>query len=149
MPAEDSRLIANGMAFPTVDTPTVDAPQDLDQLCTREPDCTMHDTSLADVLGTGAPIVLTIATPAFCTSALCGPVVDDVEDVHTHTDRDDVVFIHCEPFKDAGNTPTAIVDALSLPTEPWTFVLDGQGTIVERFPGPVIPEVLRDVIART
>lgn len=149
MPPEDSRVLAHGQVVPVVDTPTVEDQQDLEQLCTREPDCSMHDRSLQDVHGQGNPIVLTIATPAFCTSALCGPVVDDVETVKQDLDRDDVVFLHVEPFKDAGNTPTDIVNEFQLPTEPWTFVLDGAGAIVERFPGPVVPEVLRDVLART
>lgn len=148
MAPEDSRAPAPGDVLPPIDTPTVANPQDLEQLCTREPDCSMHDHSLKDVIGQGQPVVLTIATPAFCSSALCGPVVDDVEQVKTDLGRDDVFFLHVEPFKDAGNTPTAIVEELELPTEPWTYVLDGDGRIVERFPGPVPPALLTSVIGR-
>ncbi|HKJ56931.1 MAG TPA: hypothetical protein VJ978_13190, partial [Nitriliruptoraceae bacterium] len=127
-------------------TPTVDDPQGLEALCTREPDCDLHAMTLADALAAG-PTVLCIATPAFCSSAICGPVLDDVLSVADSGAFPDVQFVHVEPFVDAGVTVTPIMEELALPSEPWTFVLAPDGTIVQRFPGPVVPEILDDILA--
>lgn len=143
---EQSAVVDNGEALPVVDTPTVEDPKDLAELCTREPDCGMHDVSLETAIAEGRPVVLTIATPKFCTSAICGPVVDVVMGVKEAVGRDDVVFVHAEVFTDAGNTPTQIVTAYELPTEPWTFVVGADGKVVDRFDGPVVPALLRDAV---
>ncbi|MDX1619426.1 MAG: hypothetical protein R3320_00445 [Nitriliruptorales bacterium] len=139
---EESALPLAGDPFPTVETPTNEDPKDLEELCTRDPECGMHGTSLATALDNGSPVVLTIATPKYCSSRICGPVVDVVLGVKEDLGRDDVVFIHAEVFTDAGNTPTEIVSELQLPTEPWTFVINGDGSLADRFDGPVVPELL-------
>jgi hypothetical protein len=61
---------------------------------------------------------------------------------------DDVTFIHCEIFADAGETLGDPVVAWDLPTEPWMFVIDTGGTIVRRADGPllVVPDEVRSLI---
>lgn len=144
---EQSTSHPPGAEFPVVETPTEEDPGALEELCTREPPCDMHETSLDTVLGSG-PVVLTVSTPRFCQTAVCGPVVDVVEQVRSELGRDDVTFIHAEVYNDAGVTPTAVVEALELPSEPWTWVIDAQGVVVDRFDGPVVPSLLRDAIDR-
>lgn len=144
---EQSTTFPPGADFPAIATPTTEAPGDLDELCTRNPDCTMHSTSLDSVIGS-QPIVFTVATPAFCQTAVCGPVVDVVEDVRDATGRDDVAFVHAEVFSDAGNTPTPVINELALPSEPWTWVIGADGKVVDRFDGPVVPDLLRDALDR-
>lgn len=143
---EQSAVVNIGEEFPTVETPTVEDPKDLDELCTRDPDCGMHEVSLDTALAEGTPTVLVISTPKYCATRICGPVVDVVLQVREETGRDDVRFIHAEVFKDAGNTPTDIVTELQLPTEPWTFVIAADGTLSERFDGPVVPSLLREAV---
>lgn len=140
---ENSLVLTPGDEIPAVDTPTVDDPKDLAELCTREPDCTMHDVTLEQALSEGRPTVLVIATPKYCQTAICGPVVDVVEELKQELSRDDIAWIHCEVFVDAGNTPTEIVNTLQLPSEPWTFVIGADGTVSDRFDGPVVPSLLR------
>lgn len=140
-------VAAPGTILPLATTPTVDDPQNLEILCTREPDCSMHGTAIDAAIAAGQHVVLTIATPAFCDTTLCGPTVDVVESVKNATARDDVTFIHVEVFSDAGNTPTDYVTQLKLPSEPWTFVVNSEGVVTNRFGGPVIPEVLSSWIA--
>lgn len=146
MNAADSLAPGPGEVIPPMSTPTVDDPQGLEALCTREPPCDLHVMTLADALAAG-PTVLSIATPAFCSSAICGPVLDDVLSVADSGAFPDVQFVHVEPFVDAGVTVTPIMEELALPSEPWTFVLAPDGTIVQRFPGPVVPEVLDEILA--
>lgn len=138
---------APGTTLPLATTPTTADPQNLEILCTREPDCSMHDMSIDAAIASGHHVVLTIATPAFCDTTLCGPTVDVVEAVKNAASRDDVTFIHVEVYRDAGNTPTDYVTQLKLPSEPWTFLIGNDGIVVDRFGGPVIPEVLSTWIA--
>lgn len=146
MEAAQSLAPGPGEIIVGMDTATVDDPQGLDALCTREPDCDLHDLTLTQALAAG-PTVLCIATPAFCSSAICGAVLDDVLAVADSGEFPDVNFVHVEPYSDAGVTVTPIVDELALPSEPWTFVLTADGTVVQRFPGPVLPDILAEILA--
>ena len=90
---------------------------------------------------------LLIATPKYCQTAVCGPVVDIVVGAQDSA-PEGTRFVHCEVFVDAGNTPTAPVTELGLPTEPWTWVIGADGVVVDRFDGPVVPELLAEAISR-
>jgi hypothetical protein len=136
--AGSSQLPAPGDQAEAVPTPTVDDPLGYDKLCTRTPEpCGMHEVSLDAALASGGPVALLFSTPAFCQTAVCGPTVDVVEQVRRRG-YDDVTFIHCEIFSDAGNTIGDPVAAWQLPTEPWLFVIDVQGEIVARADGPLL-----------
>jgi hypothetical protein len=113
---------------------------DISKLTTRTPpDESLLVYSVADSLHAKAPFVLTFATPKFCMSRTCGPVVDVVEEVRRRVDDDHVRFIHVEVYED--NDPAKgfnqWVKEWKLPTEPWTFLVNGNGTIVDRFEGTV------------
>jgi hypothetical protein len=144
---EDSTSYPPGAEFPIIATPTEEDPGALESLCTRQPPCSMHQTSLDSAIGAG-PVVLTVATPRFCQTAVCGPVVDVLEELEGELDRDDLTFIHAEVYNDAGTTPSQVVDDLALPSEPWTWVIDADGVVVDRFDGPVVPSLVRDAIDR-
>lgn len=143
---EESTSYPPGTTFPVIATPTEDDPGELEELCTREPPCSMHETSLDAALGT-SPVVFTVATPRFCQTAVCGPVVDVVEDAKAQA-PEGTRFIHAEVYNDAGVTPTSVIDELALPSEPWTWVIGADGVVVDRFDGPVVPSLLEDAIAR-
>ena len=113
---------------------------DISKLTTRTPpDESLLRYSVAGSLRANAPFVVTFATPKFCASRTCGPVVDVVEEVQRRLDDDDVRFIHVEVYE--GNDPAQgfnqWVKEWKLPTEPWTFLVNGKGTIVDRFEGTV------------
>ncbi|MDP9022915.1 MAG: hypothetical protein M3N57_09535 [Actinomycetota bacterium] len=144
--AARSPLPEIGSAFPSAPTPTVDDPMGMEELCTREPDCSMHDVSLEAALTDGRPVVMTVATPKYCKTAICGPVVDIVEDLKGSSGRDDVAWIHVEVFSDAGNTPIPLVaqdGPLPLPSEPWTFFVTSNGNLADRYEGPTPADLLR------
>src|SRR3990170_3049472 len=90
----------------------------------------MHDITVADALTEGKPIVLAFATPAFCESRTCGPVMDTVMDPLYEKYRDRAVFIHIEPYKlkelreNIDQIPVQAVQEWDLQTEPWVFVID-------------------------
>lgn len=136
---------APGRQFPTLETPTTGAPGPFETLCTQDPPCSMHETSLDEAMAQG-PVVFTLATPAFCQTAVCGPVVSVVEQVRDDVARDDVTFVHLEVFTDAGESYAPQVDELQLPSEPWTWVLDADGAVTTRFDGPVVPDLLAEAV---
>jgi hypothetical protein len=119
-----------GQRPPRIHTPT---PQsvggDLSKLTTRIPPEVMNKADFADVLGK-KPIVLLFATPQFCESRVCGPVVD----VATQVQRDygdKAEFIHMEIYNDndPGKGVRPQIRAFHLPSEPFLFVIDRNGVI--------------------
>jgi hypothetical protein len=119
------------------------------ELTTRiPPDYGLLGYSVAGSLAAHKPFVLTFATPKFCSSRTCGPVVDVVEEVARRFERENVRFIHVEVFED--NDPAKgynrWLKEWDLRTEPWTFVVDGSGTIVERFEGTVSVDELETTV---
>lgn len=139
-----------GEPAPKVHTPTFeDVGPDVASIDTRVPPSTMHADDLADVLGR-KPVVLLFATPALCVSRVCGPVVDVAEQVKAEH-GDDVAFIHMEIYEDNEPGPRNLrpqVRAYGLPTEPWLFVIDADGRVVERIEGAFSVSELERALAR-
>jgi hypothetical protein len=139
-----------GDPAPASDTPTISSTGgDLAQLTTRTPpDESLLQYSVADSLEAKVPFVVTFATPKFCASRTCGPVVDVEEEVQRRLEDDNVRFVHVEVYED--NDPAKgynrWMKEWNLPTEPWTFVVDGHGTIVDRFEGTVSVDELETAV---
>jgi hypothetical protein len=124
-----------GQAAPRAASPTVGDPMGVDPLCTRQPDCGLHEASLAALVGAGSPVALLFATPARCQSQYCGPVLDELL---TQVDafRDRVAFAHVEIYRaETGVALVPTVEAWGLPSEPWLFGIDAAGVIVDRLDG--------------
>lgn len=148
-PPEKSNAVPPGGKAISTRTATVADPLGAIQLCTRKPTpCGMHAVSLDQALAAHQPVVLTFATPEFCRSATCGPIVDHVESVRTAHNWGDVAWIHVEIFQDAGRTVMQAVSDWHLPSEPWIFTIDRTGTVVDRLEGPVVPEELPPLAER-
>jgi hypothetical protein len=143
---EASRLSVSALA--TSRTPTVGSPaprsrnlvaadvSDLKQIDSSDPpDPRLHRTRIADAIAQGKPQVIVFATPKYCTSRVCGPVVDIVRTlIPTYGDR--VVFIHQEIWEGGSLQKFApTVEEWNLRSEPWIFVVDGGGTVRARFEG--------------
>ena len=72
------------------------------------------------------------ATPALCTSAYCGPVLEEMLDVMAPY-QDRVAFVHVDIYKSLTNaTPSPTVTAWKLPSEPWLYGVDGAGVVQSR-----------------
>ena len=109
---------------------------DVRQIDTSDPpDAQLHQVRIADAIAQGRPQVVVFATPKFCTSRLCGPMVDIVRTlVPAYGDR--VVFTHQEIWQDASAQQLfATVEEWNLPSEPWIFVVDGKGIVRAKFEG--------------
>lgn len=105
----------------------------------------LHNVSVAEAIDASETFVVFFASPRFCVSALCGPVTDTLERVHQELGGA-VEVIHIEPWDlDAARnegrlTPSAEMAEWGLPSEPWTFVVDGGGRISARYEGLVTAE---------
>jgi hypothetical protein len=127
---EFSKIPRAGQQAPRIHTPTADeAGGDLSQITTRIPPDTQNKVDYADALGK-EPIVLLFATPQFCQSRVCGPVVDVAEQVKEEY-GDEAAFIHMEIFNDndPGKGVRPQLRTFNLPSEPWLFTIDRQGRI--------------------
>ncbi len=128
-----------GDAAPRSVTPT-GAQFDLAEISTApDPIAAFYESSLHEVLGGGDPVVVVFATPALCTSATCGPMLEVVEEVFAEVE--DVEFVHVEVYtnlQDLSSGELELAPAIlewGLPSEPWVFVVDGAGTVTAAFEG--------------
>jgi hypothetical protein len=139
-----------GDAVPASETPTLaSVGGDAARITTRTPpDETLLRHSVADSLRAGVPFVVTFSTPKFCASRTCGPVVDVVEEVAKRFEGEGVRFIHVEVFE--GNDPAKgynrWMKEWGLETEPWTFLVDAGGRLVERYEGVVSVKELEEAV---
>jgi hypothetical protein len=136
-----------GQKAPLIHTPTPDdVGGDLSKITTRIPPDTQNQVDYADALGK-EPIVLLFATPQFCESRVCGPVVDVAEQVKQIA-GDKAAFIHMEIYKDndPSNPVRSQVSAFHLPTEPWLFAIDRNGRISTTIEGAFGVEELTRVV---
>lgn len=144
---EETQAPDVGAAPPASDTPTL-ANATLQQLSTAdEPDPELYRASVAEALAAKEPFVVAFATPRYCTSRTCGPVVDVVSAVRER--HPGLRFIHVEIYED--NDPAQgenrWVREWGLPSEPWIFVVGADGTIRERFEGTVSVRELDEAVS--
>ncbi len=131
-----ARVPRVGQEAPKIHTPTAsDVGGDLSKVTTRVPPDTQNAVDYADALGR-EPIVLLFATPQFCESRVCGPVVDVAEQVK-ESYGDKAAFIHMEIYNDndPGKDVRPQVRAFHLPSEPWLFAIDSDGRIAAEVEG--------------
>jgi hypothetical protein len=112
--------------------------KDLRQIDTSlRPDPRLHQIRIAEAIEQRKPQLIVFATPQFCTSRMCGPVVEIVRTLlPTYGKR--VAFTHQEIWQDFAEKKVFLtVEEWRLFTEPWIFVVDGQGIIRAKFEGLV------------
>jgi hypothetical protein len=120
------------------------------KLTTRvPPDRALLRYSIADSLRKQIPFVVTFATPRYCSSRVCGPVVDVVDGVRRQMGAG-IRFIHVEIYKnnDPRQGRNEWVKQWKLPSEPWTFLVGRDGLIKAKFEGSVSTAELGSTIRR-
>lgn len=118
----------------SVPTPTLDNARGVDPICTAEPPCPLHTTSLDAAIGGDKAIAFLIATPAFCQTAICGPVLDLLV-ARMEEFADVVTMVHAEVYpseETAGQMTTDAVRAYGLAWEPSLFLALPDSTITHR-----------------
>lgn len=133
---------------PAIKTDTLkSAGGDVSKIDTRVPPADMHDISLDAALKLKKPIVLLFATPSFCKSRVCAPVVDVADQVMARVGNK-AIFIHQEIYRD--NDPNKgfrkPVLQYGLTSEPFAFVIGDDGRVVTQLQGPFVAEELEKAI---
>jgi hypothetical protein len=137
---------APGTSAPVAPSATVSEPLGVNPLCTREPQCPLHDRSLSDLIGKGRPVAVMFATPALCQTQFCGPVLDQLLPLADEY-RDRIDFVHVEIYRDSTATDVAsTVNAWGIPSEPWLFGVDAQGKVTARLDGAFASDEIRAVL---
>jgi len=106
------------------------------------PDPDLYAISFDDAVASGNPTVISFSTPAYCQSGTCGPqtqVLSELDDKY----KGQANFIHVEIFDNpeemlAAGDPSLgiespVIHEWEFHTEPWTFVIDGNGIVAARF----------------
>jgi hypothetical protein len=147
---------AIGAPAPTSATPTATTADGIARISSdSSPDPDFYKVSEPDALAAHEPFVIIFATPAFCRSATCGPTLDMVKSVAADY-KDKLTFIHVEPYEltytngqlqpvlteDNLPIPDDATNIWGLPTEPYIFVVGGNGKISAKFEGIASPEEL-------
>ncbi len=146
---ENSPIPALGAASPLSENKTLSVFDDLALITTDySPDEELYRVTVREAVESPLPAVVVFASPAFCTTATCGPQVDAVSELREKYDGQ-AHFIHVEiydnPDEIQGDLDKARISPIvdewgmtSLPhwfNESWTFVLDTDGRVLSRFEG--------------
>jgi hypothetical protein len=106
------------------------------------PDPELHEWSVDRAIREGRPALVLLGTPAYCTSQMCGPEVEELQRLAAdHPDR--AVYIHVEIWKDfdrqvvnRGAADWLLwqrPDGTPEMTEPWLYLIGADGVIVDRW----------------
>lgn len=154
---EDTPVPDIGEPAPRTQQRTLRDVADISEIGTSNPPHPeMHELTVAEALDTGRPVVVAFATPAFCTSRICGPVMEEVVVPLFERYGGQAEFVHIEPYQlqearsGQGLTPVEALEEWGIQTEPWIFVVDGEGRIAGKFEGitsvPEVESVLQEVL---
>jgi hypothetical protein len=124
--------------------------RDLREIDTSEkPDPRLHQVRIADTIAQRKPQLIVFATPQFCTSRMCGPVVDIVRQLLPEYNKR-VAFTHQEIWQDfAAKKLFPTVEEWRLVSEPWIFIVGGDGIIRAKFEGLVTKRELEQALQQT
>jgi len=149
--AAHPRSVALGARAPRSTTPTVATAPAAQITTSRPPDLPLLRYSVAGSVAAQRPFVVTFATPKFCTSRTCGPVVDVVDAVRRRFAGRRVRFIHVEVFN--GNDPSRGYNRWmrqwGLASEPWVFLVGRDGRVKAKFEGSVSTAELAAAVRAT
>lgn len=123
----------------------------------KVPDPTLHEMTVASAIATRKPTVVVVSTPVYCVSQFCGPITDAVDTIAGEY-LGKANFVHIEVWRDFEKKelnrhaaewmyPAGSDDAF----EPFVFLVDAAGTIVQRWDnvanGGVIRNTLNQLVA--
>jgi hypothetical protein len=139
-----------GQPAPRSSNQTVNDVPDASYIDSGVPPDDMHAVSIADTIAQHRPALIVFATPAFCTSATCGPQVHAVQALEPAY-RERLTFIHVEIYRDFKPDPAKrrlnpTVTEWHLQTEPWVFLVDAQGIVNARFESTAATDELRQAV---
>lgn len=146
---EDSSVPFIGSVGPLSENKTLGSVGAIELITTDyTPDLSLYEITIREAVESPLPAVVVFASPAFCTTATCGPQVDAVSELRESYDGQ-AHFIHVEIYDNPDEIQGDLDRARIAPTvdewgltsiphwfnESWTFVLDSEGRVQDRFEG--------------
>ena len=146
---DSSPVPALGSTGPLSENKTLGEFGDLALITTDySPDESLYQVTIREAVESPLPAVVVFASPAFCVTATCGPQVDTVSELRAKYDGQ-AHFIHVELYDNPDEIQGDLTRARIAPTvdewgltrlphwynESWTFVLNSDGSIRDRFEG--------------
>lgn len=139
-------------AVPSQNDTAADVPE-LNQLTSDpRPDPDLYQLSVAEALTAGKPFLVSFATPGYCQTAVCAPNLAVIKQLKEQY-QEQVNFLHVEvypyPFGESFQQMRRVpaMQEWNLLTEPWTFLVDAEGTIVARYEGGITLSELEPALA--
>ena len=120
---------------------TIDDVMNIEELTTGSlQDPELYQTTIAEAVSSGLPSVLVMASPAFCTNAVCGPQVEVLQELKNKY-KGQANFIHVDfydnPVEIQGDLTQARISPTALewrlPSTEWSFVVGRDGVVSARF----------------
>ena len=160
---EDSSVPFIGAVGPLSENKTLSSVGDITLLTTDyDADPSLYEVTIRDAVESPLPAVVVFASPAFCTTATCGPQVDAVSELR-ESYAGQAHFIHVEIYDNPDEIQGDLDRAEIAPTvdewgltsiphwfnESWTFVLDAEGRIQDRFEGFATVTELEEALQAT
>ena len=138
---DDVDIIVPGAVFPSLTTPTLAEPGPMNPLCTLfEGPCPFHEHSVDGVLAAGEPMAFLIATPLYCATSYCGPVLETL--IESAGNFPSIRAVHLEVYENPDEVEGDLLDErlrlvsafdeLGLTFEPSLFLVNRDGLLVDR-----------------
>jgi hypothetical protein len=142
---EDSATPAIGSPVPRSVTRTAGDVASLEEITSDfDPDPEMYAMNVADAIDAGMPVLVTFSTPAYCTSATCGPQLDVVKALRQRY-LGKMNFIHVEIYDNPAEIQGHLSRArISPAVTEWN--LDSDGLLHAKFEGFATSEELEEAL---
>lgn len=147
--------------LPTSPTPAVGAPaprsrnliasdvKDISEISSAKPPGDMYDVRIADAIAAHRPLLVLFATPAYCTSRVCGPDYEIIQTLQPLYARE-MDFVHIEIWKDPiKRIPLETVTEWGIQNDPWVFLIDRNGAVRYKLSGLVTVDEMEEAIQQT
>lgn len=135
----DVKVVSAGQPFPALITPTLAMPGAMDSICTLfDGPCPFHEHTVAEVMADGDPMAFLIATPQFCSTSYCGPVVETL--IEAAGSFPSVRPIHLEVYENTDDANGSLSNLraasqlaeIGLDFEPSLFLVGRDGIVADR-----------------
>ncbi len=142
---DDPAVVGRGELAPLTETRTT-SEHELSAISSDpSPEPSFYELSVHQAVQSG-PSVIIFATPAWCTSQACGPLLEQVKELAPSFPG--LNFVHVEVYENIqaeAFEDLVVVDAVmdwGLPSEPWIFVTNADGVVTASFEGAASGEEL-------
>ncbi|NCG35749.1 MAG: thioredoxin fold domain-containing protein [Dehalococcoidales bacterium] len=143
---EYSNTLSVGSYIDPINTPSINDNKIEDISTDIKPDLDLYTYTLSQALKEKKPILLSFSTPGLCVTATCGPQLEELKLVKNNN-KDNLIVIHVEVWKNFKEIMSKgdlsigkvnkSVEKFGINTEPWTFLINKDGLVLNRYQGYV------------